>query len=241
MDCATFKRIVHELDRPGTPGAAKCESALAHAESCAHCAALLTQVEWLEFSFHQVTENAATRQASPRVEAALLQEFRNAKALAARKQIRWRLVALAAAAALFLALGLSLRDRVAPVKGSAPDHAGQSAHQNSAPATNAARPESTQASDVNPHLSRQDSSAPDSSETDDAASFVRLPYADESADFDGGAIVRVELPRAALASFGLPVAEFGTSRPILADLVVSADGTPEAIRLVSQTSSSQEF
>jgi len=68
-----------------------------------------------------------------------------------------------------------------------------------------------------------------------------LPYADDSIALDGGAIVRVELPRATLASFGLPVAEFGDAQRILADLVVSADGTPQAIRLVSQSNSSQEF
>jgi hypothetical protein len=75
----------------------------------------------------------------------------------------------------------------------------------------------------------------------DAASFVRLPYADDSAALDGGAIVRVVLPRAALASFGLPVAETGDSQRILADLIVSADGTPEAIRLLSDANASQEF
>jgi hypothetical protein len=248
MDCATFEDIVHDLDRKGTPGAAQCESALAHAESCHTCAALLTQVEWLEFSLLKLAEAAATRQASPRIEAAALREFRHAKDVAAHRQIRWRLAALAAAAALFLALGLTLRHRELPSTLHAPDTAVQTAHETpqlgSAPPADSERPRKPAA---NPTIaqrhsaSREPNDATDSGETADAATFVRLPYADDSAALDGGAIVRVELPRAALASFGLPVAEYGDAQRILADLIVSADGTPEAIRLVSESNTSQEF
>ena len=248
MDCATFENIVHDLDRAGTSGAALRESALAHAESCHTCATLLTQVEWLDFSLHELAENAAGRQASPRVEAAVLQEFRRAKDVAARRQIRWRLATLAAAAALFLALGLSLRHRGLPLPASAPDVAVQSPHETprpgSAPSAESTRPAAPSAPGANPSVARRHLAPSDSSdpgETQDAASFFCLPYADDSIALDGGAIVRVELPRATLASFGLPVAEFGDAQRTLADLVVSADGTPQAIRLVSQSNSSQEF
>jgi hypothetical protein len=245
MDCATFENIVHDLDRAGTSGAALRESALAHAESCHTCAALLTQVEWLDFSLLKLAENAAGRQVSPRVEAAMLREFRRTKDVAARRQIRWRLAALAAAAALFLALGLSLRHRGLPLPTSAPDVAVQSPHETpqigSTPSSGPMRPAAPGAnpSVARRHLAPSDSSDP--GETQDAASFFRLPYADDSAALDGGAIVRVELPRAALASFGLPIAEFGDAQRILADLVVSPDGTPQAIRLVSEVNSRQEF
>lgn len=236
MDCAKFESLVHDLDRPGTPAAQECESALAHAESCSNCAALLTQVEWLELSLVKLAERAGDSQASPRVEAALLQEFRNAKSVAARKQIRLHLAALAVAAALFLALGLSLRHRGLPLKGSAPDLAIQSARQNSELATTAPVLAGSDAASQN-----MASDASDSDDSDDTASFTRLPFSDDFATVDGGAIVRVEIPRATLASFGLPVADTGGTQRILADLVVSADGTPEAIRLVSQTSANQEF
>jgi hypothetical protein len=245
MDCATFQNIVHDLDRAGTSGAALRESVLAHAESCHTCAALLTQVEWLDFSLLGVAESAAGCQASPRVEAAMLEEFRRTKDVAARRQIRRRLAAMAAAAALFLALGLSLRHRGLPLPASAPDVAVQSPHKtpqlSSAPADDSTRPTAPAG---NPSVARRHSTPSDpndAGETADAASFVRLPYADDSVALDGGAIVRVELPRATLASFGLPVAEFGDTQRILADLVVSADGTPEAIRLVSEVNSRQEF
>jgi hypothetical protein len=251
MDCATFETIVHDLDRPGTPGVTQCERALAHAEACHTCAALLAQVEWLNFSLLELTESAAGREASPRVEAAVLREFRRATAVAARGQVPWRPAALAAAAALFLALGLSLRHRGLPSPVPAPDVAVESPHETRQPGSalsaDPVHPAALDAPVANPRNARwqpapgHPNDAGDSRETADAALFLRLPYADDSVALDGGAIVRVELPRAALASFGLPVGEFGDAQRILADLVVSADGTPEAIRLVSEWSSSQEF
>jgi len=64
--------------------------------------------------------------------------------------------------------------------------------------------------------------------------FMALPYADDPDLLEGGAIVRMNLSRAALASFGLPVSELGDAEQIPADVVVNADGTPEAVRLVTQ-------
>ena len=245
MDCTTFKEIVHDLDRPGTPAARQCDSALAHAESCHTCAALLSQVEWLDFSLLKLADVTADSHASPRIEAAVLQEFRRTRNIAARRQIRWRLAALAAAAALFLALGFTLRHHSLPSSAPAPDVAVQSPHEapqlGSSPPGDPARPASPVA---NPTVARRHFVAREPKDTDETASggsFVRLPYADESAALDGGAIVRMELPRAALASFGLPIADFGDAQRILADLVVSADGTPQAVRLVSQSNSSREF
>jgi hypothetical protein len=232
MDCVTFENIVHDLDRPGTQGAAQCESALAHAESCHKCATLLTQVEWLDFSMLKFAEIVERWQASPRVEAAVLEQFRRTKDLAARRQIGWRLAALATAAVLFLALGLVLRHRGLSSVPDAPSVVMQSA-----PDASVSKPSVAHLQPAAPDLNDAD----DADETTDAASFLRLPYADDSDSVDGGAIVRVELPRTALASFGLPVADSGDTQRILADLIVSADGTPEAIRLVSDANTSEEF
>ena len=77
--------------------------------------------------------------------------------------------------------------------------------------------------------------------SDTSARFIALPYADDPQGLEGGAIVRVELSGPALASLGMPVSLAGSSGSIPADLLVSDDGTPQAIRLVSQESASQEF
>jgi hypothetical protein len=241
MDCKTFENIVHDLDRQGTVGAAQCDSALAHAESCHTCAALLMQVEWLDFSLLQMAEVAAGGQASPRIEAVILQEFRRNKSETSRRQLRWRLGVLGTAAALFLAFGLSLWHLGLPRPAPVSDAAVQS--QMLTPALDSA----LHAAVAHPTHARRlpapghGNAAYGRREVANTSSFLRLPYADDSAAHDGGAIVRVELPQAALASFGLPIADTGDAQRILADLIVSADGTPEAIRLVSRTNPSHEF
>ena len=70
--------------------------------------------------------------------------------------------------------------------------------------------------------------------TEYATAYVPLPYAYDPSDLEGGAVVRVVLPRAALISYGLPVEAMGVSDQVTADMVVSEDGTPQAIRLVAQ-------
>ena len=75
-----------------------------------------------------------------------------------------------------------------------------------------------------------DNSSSDSEYTTD---FISLPYADDPGTLEGGTVVRVTLSRSALASFGLPVAGMGSSEQIPADIALSEDGVPQAIRLVA--------
>jgi hypothetical protein len=70
---------------------------------------------------------------------------------------------------------------------------------------------------------------------------VPLPYADDPSETQGGAVVRVDLPRASLVSMGVPVAGLNANGHVVADLMLSEDGTPQAIRLISQSNSVQEF
>ena len=49
---------------------------------------------------------------------------------------------------------------------------------------------------------------------------------------EGGQLVRVELPRSALSSFGLPVNQARLDEPIKADVVLGYDGIARAIRFV---------
>jgi hypothetical protein len=68
----------------------------------------------------------------------------------------------------------------------------------------------------------------------DETAFVSLPYAADPATLENGAVVRVVLSRSALASLGLPVADVGVTEQVPADIVLSEDGAPQAIRLVAQ-------
>ncbi|MGI9165094.1 MAG: hypothetical protein ACR2G5_01670 [Pyrinomonadaceae bacterium] len=62
--------------------------------------------------------------------------------------------------------------------------------------------------------------------------FLPVGYASPLSLQDGGQIVRVELPRSALASFGLPVNLNRANERVKADVLVGTDGQPRAIRFV---------
>jgi hypothetical protein len=242
MNCTEFDEIVHDLDRPSLAGdgersaggtGSQSEAALAHAESCSRCARLLTEVEGLNFALRAIASSDAQLAAPVRLQASLLREFRasaqsNGNAMAKRRIHRWYGAAAIAAMAL-LGLGLmrvrmGLEPRPTIQNSSTAGTAQAPFTKTPLPMGNAViRPAATQ------------KNGGDNLGTEDASTFYPLPYADDSASFDGGAVIRVSVPRSALASWGLPVSGIGGSGPIPADVVVSADGTPQAIRLVSES------
>jgi hypothetical protein len=65
-----------------------------------------------------------------------------------------------------------------------------------------------------------------------ATPFFALPFSDASLPLAQAAVIRVELPRSALALAGLPVDEDRRNERVDADLVVGADGLARAIRFV---------
>ena len=226
MDCIEFKEIYQELDRPGTSGFRFRERALAHAESCSQCGLLLTDVEALDFALRNLSEHDAGRKAPPRVEAAVLREFQAAKLSGSRRRVHSQIAVLGAAAAILLALGLGVQHHIA------------SQTQKAAQGTNVA---SVSGADASGPAGQQEATASEANEEEYATDFVPVPYADDPAALEGGAIVRVTLPRSALPSFGLPITESDGSGSVFADLVVSEDGTPQAIRLVSDVNPNLNF
>jgi hypothetical protein len=219
MSCLEFEEIVHDLDRPGTHAMVLREAALAHAESCAHCAQLLTETESLDQALHAIAVAEGEQEAPAWMESALLREFRCVKASTKNPNFGRHIAALGIAAAVLLAAGISIH-RFAP--GANVGGAGQGTASNiSAPA---AASQTAQQGGV-----------------ESASDFIALPYADDPDGTEGGTVVRVELSGAALASLGMPVSLAGSSGSISADLLVSDDGTPQAIRLLSQETAGQEF
>ena len=193
MDCAQFEEIVHDLERPGTEGFVLRDSALAHAESCDHCARLMHR----------------------RLPAHILEP----------EEIERAISALGAAAAVLLVLGISLHRWIAPNRNIAPVRG--VAGNTSPVASPVAIPANSQ---------RQDQeSGSDADDSEYATAFVPLPYADDPTAVDGGTVVRVILSRPALASLGVPVTDPSATDRIPADLLLGEDGTPQAIRLVSQS------
>jgi hypothetical protein len=68
--------------------------------------------------------------------------------------------------------------------------------------------------------------------TEIATEFLPLGYGNALNLQDGGQIVRVEVPRSTLASFGLPVNMNRVSERVKADVLFGADGAARAIRFV---------
>ena len=82
----------------------------------------------------------------------------------------------------------------------------------------APRPENTQlANHVNPEI---------------ATDFIPLSYMTAANLQDGGQIIRVELPRSALAKFGVPVNMDRYNEKVKADVLFGVDGMAHAIRFV---------
>ncbi|MBA3768126.1 MAG: hypothetical protein H0W99_14330, partial [Acidobacteria bacterium] len=74
--------------------------------------------------------------------------------------------------------------------------------------------------------------ASNSTAGDIATDFIPLTYGASQGTMDGGHVVRVELPRTALAQFGLPVNAERSSEPVTADVLLGDDGLARAIRFV---------
>jgi hypothetical protein len=68
--------------------------------------------------------------------------------------------------------------------------------------------------------------------TEIATDFMPLTYMTPVNLQDGGQIVRVELPRSALANFGLPVNMDRYNEKVKADVLLGVDGMAHAIRFV---------
>jgi hypothetical protein len=228
VDCIEFGELLPDIDRPGTRGHELSEEIIAHAEICAPCSSMMMEAESLNFSLRQLGQTTEGVEAPARVEAALLNEFRRTKSITARAKFQRELAALAIAAMVLLAVGVGFYRHQLKL------NAGEGA----TTAQNITQPA---AAGSNSGTTAIQPSATDADESEYATSFVPLPYADDPSETQGGAVVRVDLPRASLVSMGVPVAGLNANGHVVADLMLSEDGTPQAIRLVSQSNSVQEF
>jgi len=255
MDCAEFRDVLHELDRPGTRGADSFASAMMHAEGCSDCGALLVEEESLDFALQKIARETSRMPGAARVEAALIREFNKARVevavpvAVAGNRVRWQIAVLAVAAVLLLVVGGLWYQRsfgagagagVAPVVSNLPSQVagGAKSLDTSNGLAGETAGENTTAAVAGTNGSGQVASTAagtsDSGTAEYATEYVRLPYADDPASLEGGSVVRVTLARAALESYGLPAEGMGTGERVTADMLVSEDGTPEAIRLVAQ-------
>jgi hypothetical protein len=244
MNCSQFEEILHDLDRPGRDCLNVRGAAFVHAESCDRCAQLLIDSEALDFALRTLAQRNGHKQAPARIEELLLNEFRRRNVSRPRRMRTWQIAALATAASLLLAIGVAFQRRPAEKPEASPadvhrteqtPHSRADVVQRSVPQAGNTERTGNVASSHAPAAHPQQVADNQAPESESATPFVALPYADDAMVGEGGTIVRVTLSGPALASLGLPVTDIGASGRIPADIVVSEDGTPQAIRLVSQS------
>jgi hypothetical protein len=252
MNCQDFELMAGELAAGRLMDASQREDALAHAASCASCAVRLDDERALTAGF-RIVANTANEEAPARVEAVLLAAFREIPAAPAitefRSSRRRRIYAAACVAAmpllalLFALIGSRIRQlqRPEPPKailsvpvapGNAPSSIPeQQPKKDVAAAPPQRKPPQRNRSGSQPRrqLDRIDRSA---SEAEIATDFIPLMNREALAQMEGGQLMRVELPRSALMSFGLPMDMERATERIKADLVVGNDGLARAIRFV---------
>jgi hypothetical protein len=219
MNCSQFRDLIPELAREDASVGAAVTDALAHAESCRACDSLLREAERVTIGLRSLAALHRFDAAPPRVEAALLQAFRS-QATPTPRFLRvggWLAVSTVglAAAALFAILLTGYR----PVSSPAPARAPESA------------PRQTNRPAISPRATWADYAIEGETEEQTAAAYIPLAPDFDPSWLEGGTIVRVMLSRPALENLGVPVSEDGDGQ-MVADMVVSDDGTPQAIRVV---------
>lgn len=240
MNCQMFDDVVSVVAREQMMDAVEREAALSHAAVCRSCAERLTNERALSLELRQLAVAMETAAVSPRVEQQLMAHFDSQLPAKGRVFLprRWRYAAAAIAAVLLVALGFGSWQRRG-ITPSIPPAKTTVVAMNDRP-TEIVSLSAKPVVPVAPLPAKLDRSRPQrniSKPTPDlevkevATDFIPVMYT--PADFEpGGQVVRVELPRVAMARFGLPVNMDRADQRVKADVLVGPDGLARAIRFV---------
>jgi hypothetical protein len=181
-------------------------AAQAHLHGCAACRAHMARQRELGAALRRLAENFGSLRAPSQVEARLLKAFRAQHGAPARAERRvWRLpLAWAAAAAMVVLGALS----IAIVR---------------QPAALSSRVAATEASAAELLAGTVDAGLV-------AAGFIPLPNGEGIGPNDSFNLVRVEVPRSAMLTVGIPVNAERASETVQADVLLGADGLARAVR-----------
>lgn len=250
MNCHELESVFSDLARNQMMDASLREKALAHAESCAGCAKRLADERALTEALGLLAKAGANGEARAQVEASLVAAFREHHAAlpsatfgrTANRTQRWLYVAAGVAAAAVIVMLLSLT--VSRTQDSQPPAAEKAQSERQAPAAPdnmkpavqpapARSPASPEPRRNSPNKkSREQRPLQPNSDNEIATDFIPVMNGESLTQLDSAQIVRVELPRSALMSFGLPMDMDRANEPIKADVVVGNDGLARAIRFV---------
>jgi hypothetical protein len=236
MNCQTFSELASDIARDQMMDAVARAQALAHANDCVSCAVQMRNQQRLTSDLRELSAATKDENSSPVVWERLSAAF-DSRTISHIKTKRRRMYAAGAIAAMlivaFVVVQL-IRHRqsinveatiaatfasVLPVQTNdkekdvilAVNHKPQVVRHRLYPAPRALTPTSNQPKEI-------------------ATDFIPLTYDGEVGS--DAQMVRVELPRSAMANFGLPVNMDRADQRVKADVLLGADGLARAIRFV---------
>jgi hypothetical protein len=219
-DCQEFEILGLDSSRDASLGGEVRQRAAHHVWSCAKCAALRDSWNEAQSDLAALADSTQTAGVPSRIETRVLQQFR-VKHQTRLEQKTSRLAGWLLAAAAVLLCTVSIWNWQKWRHGSTGNLAQGSGVEQ------IANVESVSVG--NNGLEPRESSDVFTAENDNG-DFTRLPgsFAQETED---AALVRVGMQRASLGALGLPVDEERAGEWIQVDLLVAADGSPQAVRL----------
>lgn len=243
MNCRIFSDLVSEIVRDQMMDAAARTHALAHADECLNCARQLEAESRLSTELKELASETSEWTASTQVWDNLNAAFDARTITPASTNRRWYYAAAAIAAMLLLAFTVfSIKRRPHPAIQAAATIPLPSAVTNNV-ANNHAPEDKQSAPVVQPErkmrrvnhqrqlVASQRPAQQLNQSKEIVTDFIQLTYGDPG--LGGGAqIVRVELPRSAMANFGLPVNVDRADQRVKADVLLGVDGLAHAIRFV---------
>ena len=255
MNCQKFESLAADLARGEMMEVDVLSDARAHQAECSSCSLRLHDEEMLTRGLHSLAVEMNSLHASEATEQSLLASFRqHAVAVPLTSTRRYRPYWLTAVAAILLivfglvAVAVVWKGSNQP-KNQIAVHPVPEAPKEIKDNKNLVEPENQLANanpptppkskrNLNPGVLQTRNSKVNRAENtvahhaEVATDFMPLGYLNPALLQDGGQIVRVEVPRTTMASFGLPVNMDRYNERVKADVLLGVDGVPHAIRFV---------
>lgn len=255
MNCQKFEDIVNDIAREQILDAGVRSEALAHSRECEHCALRLDDESAITLRLRNFAGSFEPVGAPARVETQLLTAFAERSTIKSQPPVMsrpryWPQYWIAAIAALLLVvftfavfrsrqaapanekanglLAIKVAAPVSPV--SSPVIAATGEDDQAQPSVPRQRTLTVRHNRPSATSITKQSKPTGNSEI--ATDFMPVTYGGAANLADGGRMVRVELPRSAMASFGLPVNMDRANERVKADVLLGVDGLAHAIRFV---------
>lgn len=256
MNCQSFETVVNDLARAQMMEASVRDDALLHSSECQRCAARLENERDLTRTLHEFSVKSRTASLGQGIENALVAEFqrhqRSRTTCAATSRRRYPIYAAAAAALVIAFTAIIYRAVVADdpphnvVVAPPANNSGTNAIKAATPSPEqtlpdnnvqesqlmAKKPVRRPRSRVVRTVNNSETVAANHASPEITSDFIPIGYSSAVSVEEGGQLVRIEMPRSAMARFGVPVNMERYNERVKADVLVSADGLARAIRFV---------